>query len=187
VTGGRRFVRLGAGVLLALVVYFVVPIDVEDEDLAIRLLVSILVITVLTAGVIWQVVRHLEHPELRVDGLVFAVVLAVLAFALAYYRVEKSDPSQFADLHTRLDSLYFALSTLLTVGFGDVHAVGQTARGLVTVAMVFNVLVIATAVTTLSNAVRRRAQERVEERRQSPPQAPAHPPSRTRRTHRNPR
>ena len=184
-TGWRRFLRLGIGVVLALLIYFLVPVEVAGENTATRLVISALMISALTAGTIWQVVRHIENPELRVDGLVFAVVLGVLAFALAYYRVELVDPGQFAELDTRLDALYFAVSTLLTVGFGDVHAVGQTARALVTLAMVFNVLVIATAVTTLSNAVRRRAQQRVEERRQNP--VPPHSSPRPRRTHRNPR
>ncbi|WP_395658138.1 potassium channel family protein [Nocardioides sp.] len=184
-TGWRRFLRLGIGVALAVTAYFVVPVEVNAEDVAMRLVVSVLIVSVLTAGVIWQVVRHLEHPQMRVDGLVFAVVLAVLAFALGFYRLEMANPGEIYGLNTRLDSLYFTVSTLLTVGFGDIHAQGQTARAMVLVAMIFNVLVVATAVTTLSNAVRRRAQERVEERRQNP--AADHPPARTRRTHRNPR
>lgn len=190
-TGWRRVLRLSIGVVLAVTVYFLVPVDLGGENLAFRFVLTLSIIVMLTAGIIWQVVRHIEQPELRVDGLVFAIVVAVLTFALAYYRIEKADPGQFADLNTRLDSLYFALSTLLTVGFGDVHAVGQTARGLVSLAMVFNVLVIATAVSTLSNAVRRRAQERLAERRQNLP-APQDPsaaqdPAPARRTHRKPR
>ncbi|WP_395690390.1 potassium channel family protein [Nocardioides sp.] len=189
-SGWRRGLRLGIGLVLAVAIYFVMPIDTADDNAAARLVLSAVMLAALAAGTIWQVVRHIENPDLRVDGLALFVVIGVLAFAMAYYRVERSDPSQFAELHTRLDSLYFAVSTLLTVGFGDVHAQGQTARGLVLVAMIFNVVVIATAVTTMSNAVRRRAQERLEARalqREESGSAPAHRPVRSRRTHRNPR
>lgn len=186
-SGWRRAARLGIGLVLAVSIYFVIPVEVSEENQLTRFLISLLMIVTLTTLTIWEVVRHIERPELRVDGLVFAVVLGVLAFALAFYRVQVIDPTQFAELETRLDALYFAVSTLLTVGFGDVHAVGQTARGLVLVAMVFNVLVLATAVTTLSNSVRRRAQERVLEREERRSGAVAHPSRRSRRTHRNPR
>lgn len=187
-SGWRRALRLLIGVVLAVTIYFTMPIDVSSENTGTRFAISMLMITVLTVGTIWEVVRHIERPELRVDGLVFAIVLGILAFALAYYRVETVDPGQFAELETRLDALYFAVSTLLTVGFGDVHAVGQTARGLVLVAMLFNVLVVTTAVTTLSSAVRRRATERVLEKEQARQAGAAdHSPRRSRRTHRNPR
>lgn len=184
-SGWRRVLRLTVGIVLAVTVYFVVPIETESENLLGHALVSLLIIALLAAGVLWQVVRHLEHPELRVDGLVFAVVLAVLAFALGFLRLATTEPGQIPGLVTRVDSLYFTLSTLLTVGFGDIHAQGQTARELVIVAMLFNVVVIATAVSTMSNLVRRRAKEAVEARREL--ESEAHGPVRGRRTQRNPK
>jgi voltage-gated potassium channel len=53
------------------------------------------------------------------------------------------------DLHTRTDALYFTLSTLTTIGFGDVHAVGQVARVLVIVQMIFDVVFVAAVAATL--------------------------------------
>ncbi len=42
------------------------------------------------------------------------------------------------------------MTTLLTIGYGDIHAAGQAARALVLVQMVFNVAILATASTTLT-------------------------------------
>ena len=112
----------------------------------------------------------------------------MLVFALAFYRLETADPGQIPGLVTRLDALYFTMTTLLTIGFGDIHAERQTARALVLVQMVFNVAIIATAATTLNSRVRRQAEERAEARRAAEESAsgaqrePRHP----RRTHRNP-
>ena len=163
-TGWKRVVRLGTAIALAVAVYFVVPVQASDEGLLVRAIVSLLALGLLTAGVIWQILVHLEDPDRRVDGLLFALVVAVLAFALAFYRLEIAYPDQIVGLHTRVDALYFTMTTLLTVGFGDVHAAGQGARVLVMVAMVFNVAVIATAVTTISSRVRQRAEQRLAER-----------------------
>ena len=77
-----------------------------------------------------------------------------------------------AGLHTRLDSLYFTMTTLTTVGYGDIHATGQTARALVLVQMVFNVVFVAAAATLLSARIREAARERFEARRRSATEAP---------------
>jgi voltage-gated potassium channel len=150
---------------LALCAYFVVPVGIEDDNLVARALVGTLTLLLLTATVVWQVVVHVEDETRQVDGLLLALVVAVLAFALAFYRLAASDPGQIPGLVTRVDALYFTMSTLLTIGYGDVHAAGQTARVLVLVSMLFNVVVVATAVTTLTGRLRQHAELRAEARR----------------------
>ncbi|MGY2701248.1 MULTISPECIES: potassium channel family protein [unclassified Nocardioides] len=180
----RRALRLLVMTALALVAYFVVPVGVKDESVGVRLLISLLALVLLTAAVIWQVVLHVEDPSRQVDGLLIALVVAVLAFALAFFRLEVGYPGQIPGIETRVDSLYFTMSTLLTIGYGDIHAVGQTARVVVLIAMVFNVAVIATAVTTLSNRVRMHAEERADARRTA---RGSGEPAQSRRTQRKPR
>ena len=99
-------------------------------------------------------------PSVRLDVLVLLLVVVVPLFAVGYYAVEKGDPGQFADLDTKTDALYFTLSTLATVGFGDVHATGQLARVLVTIQMTFDLVFVAALVTVLSAQLRARAAER---------------------------
>lgn len=64
-----------------------------------------------------------------------------------------------ADLETRTDSLYFTLQVLTTVGLGDVHAVGQTARAMVTVQMAFDLVFVAAGGSLLASVVRSRMSE----------------------------
>jgi hypothetical protein len=191
-TGWKRWLRLTVLGGLVLGLYFVVPVGTRfEDDTVIRVAASLLILAALAAGVLWQVALQLDHPERRLDGLVLALVVAVLGFALGFYAVELHEPDQFDGIATRLDALYFTTSTLLTVGFGDAHAVGQLARGLVLVQMIFNVVVLATAATTLTSRVRERAAERVEARRAALEQAPTQQSGRIadhgRRTHRKPR
>ncbi len=179
----KRALRLVLLMGLALVVYFVVPVDAKEEGLFVRLAVSLLALCLLTAGVVWQILLHVEQPERRVDGLLFALVVAVLAFALAFYRLAVAYPGQMSGMDTKIDALYFTMTTLLTVGYGDIYASGQVGRVLVMIAMVFNVAVIATAVTTLTSRVRQRAEQRAEARRTA---GESEPPQR-RRMQRKPR
>ncbi len=165
-TGWTRWLRLSVFAGLVAVLYFIVPLNPRlEDDTVVRLIGSLFLLAALAGGVLWQVVLQLDHPERRLDGLVLALIIAVLGFALGFYALSQHDPDQFAGMDTRLDALYFTVTTLLTVGFGDIHAVGQVARGLVLVQMVFNVVILATAATTLSSHVRERATQRAEERR----------------------
>jgi voltage-gated potassium channel len=92
----------------------------------------------------------------RVEHVVAIVLWAIAFFAFVYVRIGGA-PGQFEGLVTRLDAVYFTVTTLTTVGYGDIRAVGQTARLVVVVQMVFNVVVIAAAVRVLLGAIRRRA------------------------------
>jgi voltage-gated potassium channel len=93
------------------------------------------------------------------EALVLLFTLLVLGFAAGYVLLSQH-ASQLAGVDTKIDALYFTLTTLSTVGFGDAHAVGQTARVVVSVQMVFNLVFIATAVRLLTSVARERATQR---------------------------
>ena len=108
------------------------------------------------------------------------MVVVVVAFSLGFYLMALQRPGEIAGLHTRVDALYFTMSTLTTVGFGDVHATGQTARVLVLVQMVFNIVFVTTAAALLSSRIRSVAAERAAAHREaggatSTPRAPRRP------------
>jgi voltage-gated potassium channel len=165
VEGWRRWLRLVVLLTLVFVLYFTLPIGAApDRSEAFRITISAGLIAVLAAGVIWQVRLQMMDKSRHVDGLVLVLALAIVAFAVVFYGIEQQSPAQIEGLHTRLDSLYFTVTTLMTIGFGDVHAVGQVARGVVIVQIVFNVAVIATAATTISSRVREKAIEHAQTR-----------------------
>jgi uncharacterized membrane protein len=102
--------------------------------------------------VVWAVVRQVQAIRTtggHVGALLTLFYLAVVFFAATYYVVEHTWPNQFESLATRTDALYFAVTVVATVGFGDVHAAGQAARALVTVQMLFDIVVLGVAVTVV--------------------------------------
>ncbi len=188
--GWRRWVRLVAALVVVLVLYFVLPLtDHPGRSDAVRLTLTAVLFALLTLGVVWQVRLQLVDQERHVDGLVLVLVLAIVAFAVVFYGIEQQRPEQIDGLETRLDSLYFTLTTLMTIGYGDIHAAGQLARGVVVVQIVFNVAVIATAATTINTRVRQKAMAQAQARAaagevESHPRLRRHRSDRT--THRKP-
>ncbi|GGM56688.1 potassium channel family protein [Dactylosporangium sucinum] len=158
-----RVARRGLVVLVvATLVYYLVPLTtIRAADEWIRgavTLIGVAVLCVLFARQLRRQVRAGSRDDVRVESLVLLMVLAVFGFSLAYF-VVSADPRQFVGLETRTDALYFTLSTLATVGYGDVHAAGQAARVLVICQIVFNLLFIGTAVTVVSASVRGRLRD----------------------------
>ena len=61
-------------------------------------------------------------------------------------------PAEISGLDTRIDALYFTLTTMTTTGYGDIHATGQLARVLVSVVFVFNIVFIGMLGSQLSKS-----------------------------------
>ena len=163
--GWRRWTHLGLILAAVVVVYFVAPVSREpDRGTVLRILLSILVLALLVAGVVRQLRLHLDDQDRRVDGLIVSIMVVMTVFSMCYFTLQQRDPGQFAELETRLDALYFTATTASSVGYGDVHAVGQVARALVLVQIVFNVVFIGTAVALLSSRIRAVASARAEAR-----------------------
>ncbi len=158
-----KVVRRAALTCLGLLVfYFVVPVDSSDSPaaLVLRIVISVATFAGLLVVINQQVLRQIHEPESGLVGLLAAVVAGVLFFALLDYVVAIHMPGEVVDLATRLDALYFALATLATIGYGDVHAQGQLARAVVSVQMVFDVAILATAGSMLAKQIGSRVRNR---------------------------
>lgn len=95
-----------------------------------------------------MMVVELQHvrrgDQGRSDRVVsMMLMLLIVAFSMAFYLLSLSSPEQMTGLRTRTDALYFTLSTMATVGYGDVHATGQIARAMVCGLIVFSAVVVA--------------------------------------------
>ncbi|WP_322938254.1 potassium channel family protein [Nocardioides bizhenqiangii] len=92
------------------------------------------------------------EPGRGVRVLAMLLILLVMAASLSFFLLNEIRPDEVTGLQTRTDALYFTLSTMTTVGYGDVHAEGQIARALVCVMIVFNVVVVASLVRAQTRA-----------------------------------
>lgn len=161
----KRTVLTTVGVL---VVYFALPVGELPHGW--EAVVSVLGIVVggavLALLIVHQVRLHLrsaatgDDTTVRIQSLVLLIQLAVLIFALGYYQLADATDDQFVGIETKIDALYFTITTLSTVGFGDIHARGQMARALVTGQIAFSIVFLGTLVSILTTQVRERAAAR---------------------------
>lgn len=147
-------------VAAATAVYYVIPVPVRlgDDAWALMFFCGTVALGVLILLAVARLLRAGEGGRAR--GLIVLLSVTVLFFSWADKSVA-TIPGQFADLHTRTDALYFNVSTLSTVGFGDVHPIGQLARAAVTLQIVFNLVFLGVAITMISGYFRSRARGRM--------------------------
>jgi voltage-gated potassium channel len=141
---------------LLLVVYYIVPVH-EGLRLSsgIRLL---LVMALFVAVLVWQIRRILnsKQPGIRaIEALAVTVPLFLLLFAGTYFVLSVNDAANFSQTPlTRTDTLYFTVTIFSTVGFGDITATSETARLVVTLQMILNLVILGVGINALTHAAK---------------------------------
>ena len=120
----------------------------------VSLTLGLLVLTAVTAYQVRAILRS-HRPAVRgIEAVAVTVPLFLILFAAAYFLVSQTDPANFSEAPlTRTDTLYFTVTTFTTVGFGDITAVSQFARMIVTVQMILDLIVLGAVIRVFIGAV----------------------------------
>ncbi|GAB2737313.1 potassium channel family protein [Amycolatopsis magusensis] len=148
--------RLLVTVGTLLTAYYLLLVDRRLDEWHLAALIGELGLVI--AVLAWQtrLILRARFPGLQgIQALALTAPLFLLIFANGYYLLAHHVPDSFTEPLTRTDALYFAVTVFATVGFGDLAPVTQTARVLVTVQMVGNLLVLGVALRVIVTAVRR--------------------------------
>jgi voltage-gated potassium channel len=153
VRSGLRILGIALGMLL---LYAVVPIPGTSGAAATLLgMAAGLVLFLVLVG--WQIhtIVRAEHPVLRAAEVVaFALPMLVVVFAFTFLTISRADPQSFSEPLGRVDAMYFTVSTVATVGFGDITPISAAARTVVTFQMLFDLALLAGLVRLLVLATR---------------------------------
>jgi voltage-gated potassium channel len=153
----RSFVRAMVVAVAVIAAYYLLPVRTQtDLGMVVRI---VLVSVALALVVAWEIraVARAEFPRLRaIDALVCTVSVMVIAFAISYLNLSHRHADAFNVDLERTSSLYFTVTTLATVGYGDIHAQTDAARIVVMIQMVFNVAVIGTTVRAILGTAKHR-------------------------------
>jgi hypothetical protein len=144
-----------AVVLVAL--YYLLPLDrLTGVPLAVLLAIGLVVLLAVSA---WQVrtIISAKYPAVRaIEALATTVPLFLLLFAAAaYFVMAKTSPASFSGHLTRTDAFYFTVTIFSTVGFGDITAVSESARLVVTAQMILDLLILGLGIRVFIGAVQR--------------------------------
>lgn len=163
--------RVGRSVLVVtgcLAIYIVCPVPGKDAPPLLSWLLFAGGVIAIGYAVVALVRKRRTSPDdsgVRLEALVALVYALVVFFALTYLSLATRE-DEFVDLDNRVDAMYFTVSTVATVGFGDVHAVGSAARIAVTVQMAMDLLVLGIAARLVGPALARRWAEKGEPARE---------------------
>jgi heme/copper-type cytochrome/quinol oxidase subunit 2 len=136
--------------------YYVLPLDHRSDGFVFAVLVvGIILLAVMIA---WQVraIESSPYPAIRaVQALATAAPLFLLLFASTYVVLSVDDPATFTEPLSRSDALYLTVTIFATVGFGDISAQTETARLVVTVQMLLDLVVLGLGIQVIVGAVKR--------------------------------
>lgn len=151
------FARVLGIVAGTLAVYFMIPIEGGGAArvAAVAACVGIAIILAVFARQMSRVSRSPRPVPAAIEALVLVFGLFVCFFALLYVSMSASDPAAFTQAVNKVAGVYFTMTVLTTVGFGDISAVSDTARVMVSIQMVLGMILIGTAVKALGFSVKR--------------------------------
>ena len=157
----RSSLRAAGSTVALVALYYLLPLNTSVTWFAATMLVTGLVALVVL--VIFQVrwIIGSPFPGLRaVEALATSIPLFLLLFAGVYVVLDTDSAGNFSQHLTRTDALYFTVTVFATVGFGDITATTETARLVVTVQMIADLIVIGLGLKVIMGAVTRGRQQR---------------------------
>jgi hypothetical protein len=150
----RYWAQVLGGPAVVLTAYFLLPRTLFGPE---RPLLSWGCFVAVLAAVAVLLLAQIRRDLLGLPGRPLLMILllsslSLVVFAGSYDALSRD--GQFSGLNTRLDALYFTVITLATVGFGDVVPVGQGARVVVMLQIVYSLVFLTTGATTAARRLR---------------------------------
>jgi voltage-gated potassium channel len=135
--------------------YYLVPFDHGMSDAtAVGLVLGAVALAAIVVLQIWTISRS-KYPTLRaIEALAFSVPLYILLFASAYFLMQRAQQASFGVHLSRTDAMYFSSTVFTTVGFGDITAKSETARLVVTLQMMLDLVAVGLVVRLVVNAIK---------------------------------
>jgi voltage-gated potassium channel len=136
-------------------IYYLIPFtDLTGAQSLVRLVLGI----ALFAGVLaWQLrqVTNAELPGLRaIHALGVAIPLFLLVFAVVYLSLAQSSTTHFSEPLNHTGALYLVVTIFSTVGFGDITPEDDSARIVVSIQMLLDLVVLGAVVRLLTTAAK---------------------------------
>ena len=148
-------VRIALTTTSLLAAYYLMPLDGSGDGST--LVYFLLGVAIFVSTLIWQLrsIMTAKYPGLRaVESIGVALPLLVIVFAVVYFSMAYADADSFSVQLSRSASLYFTITVLATVGFGDIVPKNDTARLVVSLQMLIDLVLIGVTAKLILGAAR---------------------------------
>jgi len=162
---GRSAFRILVSVVLLFALYWKLPVaDRTGFGTLIELFIGLIIFGAVLG---WQVLKIMgaEHPELRAaEALAIAIPVVLIVFSFTYLSLSHAKPGSFSESLNHVRAVYFVITVLSTVGFGDITPKTDAAMILVSFQIMLDLILLVGIVRAVFFAaqvgVRRRQSER---------------------------
>jgi hypothetical protein len=169
----RSAIRILGSTVVLVLLYALLP---AASGSSAKTLIELTIGLAVFLGVLaWQVLSILdaEHPEVRaVETLALAVPLLIILFAFTYLSLAHAHASNFSEPLDHVGAVYFTVTVISTVGFGDIVAKTDVARIIVIVQILLDLGLLVGIARTVVIAARMGVRRREEGQRGTPDQRP---------------
>jgi voltage-gated potassium channel len=154
--------RIAISVTALLTVYFMLPLQ-DRDNLGLRAVAVVAGLTIFGAIFVRQLrqIRKARYPVLRaVEAIAMVATLFIVVMASIHYNLAAATPSSYSEVLSRLDALYFTVTTLATVGYGDITPTSDVTRSVTMVQMVMGIALLGAGIRILLGMARMVAEAR---------------------------
>ena len=119
----RSIIQIVVVVAVLLTAYLLVPVHGDTAAVSAVAWAAILAVVTVVAVFVHQTRRitHSAYPLLAgAEALIIVLAIFLIGFAFVYLVMSTSAPDTFSEPLNRTGALYFAITVLSTVGFGDI-------------------------------------------------------------------
>jgi voltage-gated potassium channel len=147
-----------SAVLIA--IYYAAPVGNRGNAIWLRLTFAMAIFVAVLAHELRAILRDLRPVRRAVIALAILLPLFLVTFAYVYLTMSASDAHAFGHAMTHTESLYFTLTMLSTVGFGDIAPKSDPARIVAMVQMTADIIFVAVVVRLIFGAASREVSRR---------------------------
>lgn len=154
----RVVARIVLVVALLLAAYFLVPIHQESAVTSAVIWAALLALVAIIGVFVHQTrrINRSQYPLMAgAETLIIVLAIFLIGFAFVYLSMSASAPDTFSEPLNRTGAVYFAITVLSTVGFGDITPKTDPSRWLVSAQMLIDIGFIAGALRLIFDIARR--------------------------------
>lgn len=144
---------------LVVALYYVLPVQPPHGSPLLRTVVGVAAFAAVLAFEVRAILRNRNPVPRAVRAMAIVIPFFIADFAWIYLTVSWSRPDALGGTLTRTEALYFTVTVLSTVGFGDITPKTDVARIIVTIQMILDLLVLGVVARLLFDTARRRSSQ----------------------------